>query len=103
MKTTRIAVAVLAAFAGSSAFANFGDAEDTITDAQPTRGQVTINSQWNNGLWNSAKNAEVEGIIFNSSVKSYVKNAGETLHIGTLTLESSNGDITRGTPGLTHR
>lgn len=97
MKTTRIAVAVLAAFAGSSAFANFGDAEDTITDAQPTRGQVTINSQWNNGLWNSAKNAEVEGIIFNSSVKSYVKNAGETLHIGTLTLESSNGDITRGT------
>lgn len=97
MKANRIAVAVLAAFAGSSAFAAFGDADDTITDAQPTRGQVTINSEWNNGLWNSAKNAEVEGIIFNSSVKSYVKNAGETLHIGTLTLQSANDGITKGT------
>ncbi len=105
MKTTRIAVAVLAAIASGAVFADFGDANVKINNSTATKYQeenLTIGNAWNLGLWNEADSAFVKGIAFDptgaENYKGYVKNAGGTLNIGTLTLVGSSTALpTRGT------
>lgn len=102
MKTTRIAVAVLAAITSGSVFAEFGAANQIINNGdEPITQEILIDGDWDKGLWNNADSVYVPGIKFiptGDNYKGYVKNAGGTLNIGTLTLVGSSTALpTRGT------
>ena len=111
MRATQIAVAVCAVFAAGSAFADFGDANvifnenGELVEKNDTEKKITepleIKAEWNHGLWNSLQEARVGTMIMpnNDGRKSYVKNAGGTLSIGTLTLkegQDSPDQVTKG-------
>ena len=111
MKATQIAVAVCAVFAAGSAFADFGDANvifnenGELVEKNDTEKKITepleIKAEWNHGLWNSLQEARVGTMIMpnNDGSKSYVKNAGGTLSIGTLTLKVGQDNPAQVTKG----